>query len=634
MSAVDEITRFKLWATKLGCPLEKIPPDETLRKYIRGKQSIVFEHITREIRPRQEIASMRNNILVAKLHQYQKLGNVVAKSKLNQMPEELKRFEQIEKLKAKCNETESRIANFKNVLKSVTGKIKQKNIQKVNLTTKLSETDDKLCYLKAVNSALIKMSKKEVEIKETIDHLMPVKMHDNSKNKSDAVNAIQQCLQYLEEFYIKFSDLKQEGCKQAQQVLWNNMRTALAGIPNYHLWTVLMEMKEKQLLEIAEVDRHQNELEKAVTLSDHDMLQVNMAKLCGSHINLFIDLVSMKHSVQSLREEYLAKYTPFSQMLETKMNLLNTMDDEADSILEDYMLQSTTKDYNQGQLEFLSKEIERKRQEINIQSKKLDNHEQLLAQLRDIYGEVDAHSARIQEEIQLLNQIKEKITYVKRYSRYTVYNMRQKTGNQTLNLSEQSMMSVTRLESKPISPGLIYSPAAVPPLRNELALLTGIPFHKFNRSKYTIFSLDTHVCISMASGECAPLLTLLPACFSSAEHSLQAVKAIIKLDDLVKSFQQDIRPELDTVTVDDDQYRQLWQANHEKICEYLDETEALLGNAQQVIEKSRTYYNFVLANALRKYVPPEKLFNGRNYREYENEYMMYYRMINGTMAGK
>lgn len=29
---MDEIMRFKAWATKLGCPPEKIPPDETLKK--------------------------------------------------------------------------------------------------------------------------------------------------------------------------------------------------------------------------------------------------------------------------------------------------------------------------------------------------------------------------------------------------------------------------------------------------------------------------------------------------------------------------------------------------------------------------------------------------------------------------
>lgn len=29
---MDEITQFKLWASKLGCPLDKIPADETLKK--------------------------------------------------------------------------------------------------------------------------------------------------------------------------------------------------------------------------------------------------------------------------------------------------------------------------------------------------------------------------------------------------------------------------------------------------------------------------------------------------------------------------------------------------------------------------------------------------------------------------
>lgn len=633
MSSVDETAQFKLWATRLGCPLEKIPPDETLKKYIRGKQSIIFQHIMDEVRPRQEITTMRHNILVAKLKQYQNMGSVVAKSKLCQMPQELQRYERVEKLQVKCTETRARIFNSKNSLESVSGKIRENNIKKVNLNATLRDNNDKLAYYKAVNNAFTKISEKEIEIKQTIEHLMPVKMMDSSKGKTDAMEAVQLCLKYLDDFYSKFSELKQEGSRQAQQMLWASMRTALKGVPNYLLWSVLMEVKDKQLSEISEADRRQNELEKNVALSDQDMLQVNMAKLCGSHINLFVDLVAKKRLVQTMKDEYLAKYTPFSQMLETKMNLLNVMDDEADEILEDYMLESTSKDYNQGQLEFISKEIEKKKQEIKIQAQKLDNHEQLLAQLREIYGEIDSFSERIQDEIQQLNQIKEKISYFKRFSRYTVHNMRQKTTTQSMNISEQSM-NLTRLENNAVSNAPVYSPAALPPYCSELALLAEIPFPKFYRSsKISLFALDTHICLSVGN-ESSSLLSLLPFGFSSAECSLQEVKNLIKFDEFIKTCMRDVKPEMDTVVVDDAYYKQLWKANHEKICEQLDEIDAVSSNTEQVIEKSRAYYKFVLANALRKYVPPKKLFNGRNYREYENEYLMYYRMINGTMSGK
>ncbi|EDS25638.1 conserved hypothetical protein [Culex quinquefasciatus] len=514
---MDEITQFKLWASKLGCPLDKIPADETLKKYIRGKQSVVFRHIMDQVRPRQEIVHMRNNVLVAKLQQFQELGGVLAKSKLNQMPEELQRFQKVRKLDAKIAETKQRIHNSKNVLESVTGKIREKN---------------------------------------------PAT--------------------------------------------------------------------------ISEADRKQNELEKNGTLSDHDMLQVNIAKLCGSHINQFVDLVAMKKSVQAMKDDYLAKYTPFAQMLETKMNLLNVMDDESDDVLEDYMLQSTSKDFNQGQLDFMLKEIERKKQEIKIQTQRLDNHEQLLAQLREIYSEIDSYSERMQDDIQQLNQIKEKISYFKRFSRYTVHNMRQKTNpNQTMNLSEQSM-NMTRIEnSTTTTNGPVYSPAALPPYANELTLLAQTPFLKFNKSsKMPIFSLETHICLSSSSAEPNSILSLLPGCFSSAEQSLREARNLQKFDDHIKSFASDTKPELDTASVDGDLYRRLWAANHERICEQLDEIDAISGNTRQIIEKSRVYYDFVLANPLRKYVPPKKLFNGRNYREYESEYLMYYRMINGTMGGK
>ncbi|XP_055627307.1 augmin complex subunit dgt5 [Toxorhynchites rutilus septentrionalis] len=620
MSLSDEIAHFKLWATKLGCPLEKIPSDETLKKYIRGKQSILFKNITDEVRPRQDTAAIRNNVLVSKIKQYENLGGVLSK--------DIQRYEKIVKLKAKCSESKARIINSKKLLESITSDIKGRNIQKVQLHAKLREVNDKLALFRAADKSLAKMSAKEVEIKQTIDRLMPVKMIHCTKDKTNANDAIQLCLQYLYDFYSKFPERKQDGSRQAQQTLWSNMKAELKDIPNYLLWTVLMEMKEKQLLEISETNRKQNELEQKVTLSDQDALQVNMAKLCGNHINLFVDLIATKRSVQMTRDDYLAKYTTFSQMLEAKMNLLNTMDDESEEILEDYMLESTSRDYNQGQLEFFKKEIEKKKQEIKMQTQKLDNHEQSLIHLREIYSEIDSYSGRIQEEIQQLNQIKEKITYLKRFSGYTVHNMRQKTANQTMNISEQSM-NLTKLENNMLSNVPVYSPATPPPYCDELTALTGIPLVKFNYpSKISFLSICTHISLSTNS-EIGPLLLLLPNCFTSAECSLQEVRALIKFDEHVRGYMRDLKPEMDETAVDDERYKQLWIANNEKICEQLNEIDAVSSNTKQTIEKSRVYYNFVLANALRKYVPPKKLFNGRNYREYEGEYMMYYRMING-----
>ncbi|XP_062550929.1 augmin complex subunit dgt5 [Armigeres subalbatus] len=633
MSLSEEIVRFKLWATKMGCPLEKIPSDDSLKKCIRGKQSILFQQIVSGIRPRQEIATMRDNVLAAKLKQYQALGGVVAKSKMVQMPKELQRYEKVEQLKEKCSETRARILRNRTTLETVTDKIKEKNIQKLQMVTKLNESVDKTAFYKAVDNSFLKASEKEIEIKQVIERSMPVKASDSAKTKSDAVEAIRTCLTYLEEFYSKFSELKQEGSQQAQQKLWSNIRAVLKGIPNYLLWCVVMEMKEKQLLEISDADSQQNEHEKENALSAQDVLQINMAKLCGSHVNLFIDVVAMKRSIQVLKDDYLARYTPFAQMLETKMNLLNMMDDEAEEILEDYMFQSTSKDYNQGQLDFISKEIERKKQEIKIQTSKLENHEQLLAQLRDIYGEIDTYSEQIQEEIQQLNQIKEKISYFKRYSRYTVHNMRQKTTNQSLNMPDQTI-NLTRFENSALTNIPLYAPASLPSYISELTSFAEIPFHKFYRSsKTTLFSLDTHFCLS-TKHDFKALLSFLPNCFSSAENCLQQMRSVIKFDEFIRTFVQDIKPELNTAVVDNALYHQLWKANHEKICQHLDEIEAIASNTQQVVEKGRVYYNFVLANPLRKYVPSKKLFNGRNYREYESEYLMYYRMIHGPMAGQ
>lgn len=70
--------------------------------------------------------------------------------------------------------------------------------------------------------------------------------------------------------------------------------------------------------------------------------------------------------------------------------------------------------------------------------------------------------------------------------------------------------------------------------------------------------------------------------------------------------------------------------NYERISELLDIIPSLHGTTTRILENVDNYFEYLLNNPLRKYVPPSKLFNGKTYKEYENEYTLYYRMLKGN----
>uniref|UniRef100_A0A182ST06 Uncharacterized protein n=1 Tax=Anopheles maculatus TaxID=74869 RepID=A0A182ST06_9DIPT len=629
---MDEIVKFKAWATKLGCPPERIPPDDTLKKSFRGEQSTMFQHIMEKVRSRQEIASMRKNVLVHKLQIHKKTDSIVANASFNMLPVELQRYLKIQKLKKKIDETQQRIKQSVAGFESSTLQIKDKNVQKLQLLHKLEELHGKNALYVSHETTLKSNIEKEAQLIQRIDRIMPIKGSESCRPDT-ARKAIDQCIQLLEWFYGNFQDQNQETSRALQEKLWADFRDALRGIPNHLLWNTLLTMKDKHLREISEHENRRDESEPSVTLSDLDLLQASMANLCASHINVFLDVVSNRNKVNAAREEYLAKYTPSSNELEAKMALINVMDDEAEEALEEYLVQWNSREYNQGQIDYMVREIERKKQELISYTQKVQNHEQLLGQLRGIYGQIEEISKHMEAELQQVRQIKQKVHYTKYVCQHTVHTMRQKNGNnQTLNVSDQSF---SRLDSTVLAGGAagggpVYNPAVLPSYVRELEVFRQIPLWKYVcRSKATLLSMEPNPAIFF---ELPTVLALLPCTGVSAEVSLKQFAEIQQLQQHTNASTTDSCSVV-VPSIEHEQLEQRWKNNHGKICELLDKIETLSNSSRQTMEKVRLYYNFSLANNMRKYVPTTKLFNGRSFREYENEYLMYYRMIYGFGGG-
>ncbi|XP_315747.4 augmin complex subunit dgt5 [Anopheles gambiae] len=629
---MDEIMRFKAWATKLGCPPEKIPPDETLKKSFRGEQSTMFHHIMEKVRSRQEIEAMRRNVLAHKLQIYKKMDSIVANASFNTLPVELQRYMKMQKLKKKIDETRHRIKQSVGSFDSFNLQIKEKNIQKLQLMNKQEELYAKVSLYLAHETTLKASLEKEAQLAQRIERIMPIKRSDTCRPDT-AEKAIERCIELLAQFYDSFQEQNQEAGCALQEKLWADLREALRGIPNHLLWNVLLAIKDRHLREIAEHENRRDETEHGVTLSDLDLLQTSMTKMYTSHVNVFLDVVSTRNKVNAARVEYLAKYTPSANELEAKMALLNVMDDEAEEALEEYLVQWNSREYNQGQIDYMVRECERKRQELHAYTQRVQNHEQLLGQLRGIYGQIEEISKHMEAELHQVRQIKQKVHYTKYVCQHTVHTMRQKSGNNhnTLNLSDHSFsrMDGTMLGGVGGTGGPTYSPAVLPSFVRELEVFRQIPITKYvSHSKTILLSVEPNPAIFF---ELPAVLALLPCTGVSAEVSL---KQFAELQELEQHAQGST---MDSCTVvapacDHEQLEQRWKSNHGKICELLDKIETLTNSSRQTMDRVRLYYNFALANNLRKFVPPTKLFNGRSYREYENEYLMYYRMIYGFSA--
>ncbi|ETN59580.1 hypothetical protein AND_008808 [Anopheles darlingi] len=626
---MDDITKFKQWASKMGCPPGSIPPDDTLKRAFRGDQSTLLKHIMQKVRPRQEISLMRKNVLVKKLQEHKHTDKIVLNSILHRLPAELQRFEKIKKLKAKIEETRARLNTSKACVESIGLQIKEKNATKLQMTRRLEELHSKAALYTTHELSLKGSIEKEEQLAERLDRIMPARGFEPTSSSGTPEQAVEHCIELLGQFYEHLkSTTKKEENWLLQEQLWASMRERLRGIPNHLLWGVLLKLKEDHLRQISEVDNKQAELERnRDTISDRDLLQVSKSKLYATHIGIFLDVATQRQLVSATKEDYLAKYTSCTGELEAKMALLNEIDDEAEETLEEYLMQWNSRVYNQGQITFLEGEIERKKQEITVYDQKIQNHDQLLSQLRGIYARIDDISKHMEEELGLVRQIKQKVAYSKYVSQRTVHGLRQKgCNNQTLNVSDQSM---SRMDSTIIGTpaGSTYTAAVLPAFVRELELFRTLPYGLYGgQSKLVRYCLEPNPAVFCERSNTD--LALLPSSGTSADMSLKQFGALLGLEHHVHeaTVESHVVSEL---TIDQAELQQRWQGNHGRICEMLDEIELISNNIRQVLDKARRYHNFSIANSLRHFVPPTRLFNGRNYREYESEYMMYYRMING-----
>lgn len=81
-----------------------------------------------------------------------------------------------------------------------------------------------------------------------------------------------------------------------------------------------------------------------------------------------------------------------------------------------------------------------------------------------------------------------------------------------------------------------------------------------------------------------------------------------------------------SITVDPQQYKQKAKQQHDRIIEILDKIDVCSVNTLHSLQKLAKFYDFLIENPLRHFIPPSKTYNNQSYADYEAELVMYIRI--------
>lgn len=188
--------------------------------------------------------------------------------------------------------------------------------------------------------------------------------------------------------------------------------------------------------------------------------KVAIGKLYAKHIGLDIEKRSLGREKQRLLGDYVVFYESFVIDLRAKYAMFNNIDIE-DDFLDEYMQQYSTSCYSQAQIEFLQKSIETLETELMHRNQTQQEHQLMTNSLRCIYEEIESLYCQMHEDMNALNNVRDKLVHNEGLLRYLVqsksdqqtlgggggrHNVSNST-NSSFNTSNDSVLCSTKLDS-------------------------------------------------------------------------------------------------------------------------------------------------------------------------------------------
>uniref|UniRef100_A0A1I8NYQ8 Uncharacterized protein n=1 Tax=Stomoxys calcitrans TaxID=35570 RepID=A0A1I8NYQ8_STOCA len=676
MPIEDDVESFRVWATKLGCPPEDIPGDDALKSLFKSRQRDLFCNLMRRVRPRQEVNEIKENILIHKAEKIK--GQIVSACERSFLPQEMQIQLQLQDLRKRHSEMYQRLGERKKEYEALAASIKTKNIQTANLGSKSDQLEAKVYVLDFKSKALDKQLKKEEENKEKIKTTMPITLTNENKSEHKANESVLRALKELENFYtLCEQNNNYQFVQTAKTKLWSNVRQIFSNIPNFLIFNTLLRLKEEQLQHIMALNKTtHNENHLGGSSRNHlTSFEINFMKTKANLLSVIGKYLAAYQEHKNLEFKFSEAFEHFEDKLLEKVQIFNAdlEMEQNEETLRNYVVEYNFLNFIRGENEFLTKQIETLKAEIEHSQKYLDNHEVLLGSIKQVYSEISTSVNRIQYDMMQLAQIKDKIIYSKNIMKYQLDDLEamvthnnsivksnfkptklkiSNSNNQSLlgvdsfEMSHDNVFCSTKLDLDSTMSSLnnttlqrsfggandvtLMPPQAqntiLPSHTLELTTFGETPMqHLSCMGKESSFHLSPNPLIT-ESVELSSTVQLAPGVLLTPFGALQEVQNRVLWADLIAQHSNDLKLNLDTFFVDPQQFQSKAKQQHDRINEILDKIDVCSVNTLQNLQKLATFYDFLIENPLRHFIPPSKTFNNQTYADYESEFVMYLRI--------
>ncbi|XP_061394199.1 augmin complex subunit dgt5 [Musca vetustissima] len=678
MTIEDDMEAFRVWATKLGCPPEAMPSEDALKSVFKSRQRDVFCNLMRRVRPRQDVKDIKENILIHKVEKIR--GQVLSVCERSFLPHELQMHLKIQDKRKKLKDLEQRLDERKKEFEAQAASIKTKNIQIANMENKCDLLEARVHLLDFKSKALDKNIKREEDNREKIKATMPVVLTHENKSEQKANEAVLKALKELEDFYTFCEQNNNYQILQdAKTQLWAKMRQIFANIPNFLIFNTINRLKEEQLHNIMSLNKTINN-DSHLTGNSRDPLtnfEINFMKAKSSFLGIVGRYLTACQERKNLEMEFPKTYEDFEDKLLEKVKIFSTdLDSEhSEEIMRNYVVEYNFLNFTKGENEYLTQQIDLLKAELETAQKYLENHEVLLGSIKQVYGEISASVNKLQYDMMQLSQIKDKIIYSKNIMKHQLDDLEAMMANNNtmiksnfkptkLKITHNNNMSLVGADSFEMSNDNVFCStkldfdSTISSLNNttlrrsfggggsgDITLMspqaqnTVLPSHSLELATFCETPLEHISCLRKESlfylapnplitetSELSSTVQLAPGVLLTPFGALQEVRNRILWADLIAQHSNDLKLNLDTFFVDPQQYKQKAKQQHDRIIEVLDKIDVCSVNTLHSLQKLAKFYDFLIENPLRHFIPPTKTFNNQTYADYEGELTMYIRI--------
>lgn len=626
MGIEEDILLFKEWAISIGAPRNVLPNENALKMIFRSKQNQTMFELIKRVRPKNEVRDIRNNILVSAVKKDEKVMMLPVNC-----PPILGRFKVIQDQKKKSDEIRHRIQITSAEIDKCKLILKLENMTNITTGQKLKDGKDKICIFEIKNEKYSKALEEEREIELRLNDLLHgLKVPSHLSVKKPAAQII------IEETLGKLLSAKQDV---------NYYKPILKNIPKTISWSILLEKLDA---DVTKIIRTLDAPKIGWNDNNRDCFDNVLSEAHTEHIVVLLDIKKIQTQCKNYETAYNIEFEPFYESMYIKLK--KTQGENAnEELFEEFIASNLKKSFVDGEVEYLREQIQKMKYEVVQNQARIDGNQLAIQSFAGYYENITNMFEQIRGQMTSLMQLKNKFIYCSNSIRNIVENMKVARANLNMNATMESfcvnesvmcstkignfdstMMDMSLLKPDTTIIPQIMSPTNTPVALTELQLFNDVPIYKFRYNNPAMnFCLHPNPFLLYnreIDDETRNMMHYHLLTGKGVQNELQITSNFFFA--LNETCGGDVKfNEPKQTEVDVHQINAQFAKQKELLTELRDQITGVNEIGQQTLKKCYKYFNFLLKNPLRKYVPSSIIFEGCNYQQLEQEFLLFYRIL-------